>query len=212
MQYLEREGLLFNSYLTGDPMYDAFLFYSARLDPSEIKLTSFNEDQISLPGKYYYLTCHREENTWTPGTLRQILEAMNSLDAPTIYPLHPRNRSTALELQRQYKLENIYMIKPIGYLESIQLTCGAEKIVTDSGGVQREALLAGQQCVTLLDFVVWPETMRGGWNRLCKPEKSEIIRKLAEEPSEEADATAFGDGHAAEKIAEVLRDVPLTVK
>lgn len=94
---------------------------------------------------------------------------MNSLSCPTIYPVHPRNKERALRICKGKNYNNIILVEPIGYLKSISLVNNAKKIVTDSGGLQREAFFAGKKCVTVLDFVLWPETMVGNRNQLAKP-------------------------------------------
>ena len=112
-----------------------------------------------LPDKFYYLTCHRQENTKEDETLTQILRAMESLDHPCVYPVHPRNRERAERIVMQQSFKNIILCQPVGYLMSVYLTNNCEKIETDSGGLQREAFFAGKQCVTVFDYVAWPETM-----------------------------------------------------
>ncbi len=203
LEFLEREGLGEKSYLVGDPMYDAFLYYSRRLTGDETcEILDFSGNKVTLPREYYYMTCHRQENTDTDEKLDGIFSAMESLDAPTVYPVHPRNHDRAERLCSERKYKNIILTEPVGYKASIALVNGAKKIVTDSGGVQREAFFAGKQCVTVLDFVVWPETMKGGCNRLAKPERDDILEKLASEPVFDETYRPFGDGRSAEKIVE----------
>ena len=94
----------------------------------------------------------------------------------------------------------------MGYQTSISLVNKAEKIVTDSGGVQREAFFAGKPCVTVLDFVVWPETMHDGCNVLAKPDKEDILAKLQRQVSFDPAYRPFGDGHSAEKIVGIIKE------
>ena len=105
-------------------------------------------------------------------------------------------------LRKHY--QNIIQTLPVGYKTSISLVNKAEKIVTDSGGVQREAFFAGKPCVTALDFVVWPETMHDGCNVLAKPEKEDILAKLRREVVFDPTYQPFGDGHSAEKIVKII--------
>ncbi len=204
MEFLKREGLEQNSCLTGDPMYDAFLFYTNRLDGSELtELEDFSETPLKLPETFYYMTCHRQENTDTDEKLDQIFQAMDALDAPTVYPVHPRNHDRAARLVKQYK--NILLAHPVGYLCSLSLVNRAKKVVTDSGGLQREAFFARKPCVTVFDYVGWPETMVNNCNQLAKPDKTDILQKLSANitfPS----ACPFGDGHSAEKIVEKIKE------
>ena len=140
MDFLMREGLGDTATVVGDPMYDAFLYYTSRLDGSELQeLTDFSGKTVSLPEQFYYMTCHRQENTDTDEKLDGIFSAMESLDAPVIYPVHPRNHDRAERLCQEKEYRNIMLTLPIGYKASISLVNRAKKIVTDSGGVQREA-------------------------------------------------------------------------
>lgn len=204
MMELKHEGLDSRAYLVGDPMYDAFEKYSRIMNVHDIKLDLLDGGQVNAPDFYYYLTCHREENTTNEEALLEIFKAMDSLDAPVIYPVHPRNKERALRLQNQYHFKNIVLSEPVGYLESTALVRNAKKIVTDSGGLQREAFFAGKQCVTVLDFVVWPETMVDNRNQLSKPIAEEILEKLDAEQKIRGGYYPFGDGHAAVKIVELL--------
>lgn len=201
--FLAKEGLEEKTHIVGDPMYDAFLYYGSRLTEKDRNaLSSFDGESIPRPDEFYYLTCHRQENTDTDDKLREILKAMNSLDAPTIYPVHPRNKDRALRVSED--LKNIILTQPVGYLTSISLVNGAKKIVTDSGGLQREAFFAEKQCVTVLDFVVWPETMVDNRNQLSAPDKDAILAKLDKKQSIDKSYKPFGNGHSGEKIVELL--------
>lgn len=203
-EFLRKEGITDTAYVVGDPMYDAFLYYSAKVgnDIPE-KLTDLNGQGIDLPEHFYYMTCHREENAGTDKTLTEILEAMNSLEYPTIYPVHPRNRARVQRIVETEKLEHIICCEPVGYLMSVYLVNHSEKIVTDSGGLQREAFFAKKQCVTVFDYVVWPETMKDNRNQLAKPDKEDILTKLNKEQVLQEDYS-FGDGKSYQKIVEKI--------
>lgn len=203
MDCLAKENLLTNAYLVGDPMYDAFVYYSGK--PADMTLTSLDGQGVSLPDHFQFLTCHREENTSDAATLTEILTAMQALPYPTLYPVHPRNRKLAQALEAGGQFPSIRFVEPVGYLTSIALIQQAAQVVTDSGGVQREAFFAGVQCVTVLDFVCWPETMTNGRNQLAKPERSDILDKLLTPMTIDPAYQPFGDGHACEKICDVLR-------
>lgn len=204
MQSMEQEGLLSRGKMVGDPMYDAFIEYSQKIAIQDVKLTLLAGGEASAPDTYYYLTCHREENTNDDAALLEIFNAMNALDAPTVYPVHPRNKARAKRLQETYGFENLILCEPVGYLESIALVNSAKKIVTDSGGLQREAFFAGKKCVTILNFVCWPETMIDNRNELSEPVAEMILEKLKHEQRVDQTYCPFGDGHAAEKIVESL--------
>ena len=201
---LGKENLGERSLFVGDPMYDAFRIYSEKLNVKSIRLRTFAGEGISVPETFYYLTCHREENTKEDGTLLEILRAMETLDAPTVYPVHPRNKGRAFQLQKAHNLQNVLLVEPVGYLESTCLVRHAVKIITDSGGLQREAFFAGKKCVTVFDVPIWPETMVNHRNDLTRPKAEEILQKLELEQHIDNDYRPFGDGHAAEKIVRAL--------
>ncbi len=201
---MANEGLQGRGLLVGDPMFDAFLQYSNKVDPEEIQLKLLEGGGREVPSQYYYLTCHREENTGRDEDLLEIFKATDLLDAETVYPVHPRNKSRALRLIKEYHFPNIILTEPVGYLESICLVNHAKKIITDSGGLQREAFYAEKKCVTILDFVCWPETMVDGRNELSQPNAEEIIEKLGHPQKIEQKYQPFGDGHASEKIVDAM--------
>lgn len=152
VDFLRREGFSDSVHLVGDPMYDAFCYYSARLEGSVLEeLTDLTGAPAHLPDSFYYMTCHRQENTDTDQKLEQIFQAMDCLDAPTIYPVHPRNQERAARLRQAGGYHNIHLIQPVGYRASIAMVHRAKKIVTDSGGLQREAFFAQKPCVTVFD-------------------------------------------------------------
>jgi len=205
--FLKNEGITKNVHFVGDPMFDAFKFYSVKvLERTPENLIGLENERIDVPSKFYYITCHREENTGTDKAITEILSAMNSLECPTIYPVHPRNQERVKHLKQQYNFNNVILCKPVGYFTSIFFVLNARKIVTDSGGLQREAFFAKKQCVTVFDHIVWPETMEGNWNQLSSPDKEEILQKLYEPIESEQQGEPFGNGHSAEKIVRIMED------
>lgn len=201
---LKKEGLGERSYCVGNIMYDSFLHF-ADLSWDNPNIIDFNGKSVTVPSEYYYMTCHRQENTYSDEPLTEILLAMNSLDAPTIYPVHPRNLDRAKRVCDNNKFNNIILTQPVGYLDSVHLTKNAKKIVTDSGGLQCEAFYAGVQCVFVLDFVVWPETMVDNRNQLAKANHKDILDKLNKKQTIDPNYQPFGDGHTAEKIGEIIK-------
>ena len=205
MEFLAKEGIGERSTLVGDPMFDAFVYYGNLVtDEHKNALIDFDGNIVKRPEEFYYLTCHRQENTDTDEKLAEILKAMNSLDAPTVYPVHPRNRTAVERVCKQYNFKNIIVIQPVGYLTSISLVNGAKKIVTDSGGLQREAFFAEKQCVTVFDHVIWPETMVDNRNQLATPLAEDILKKLSAVQTVDPEYKPFGDGHSGEIIVEIL--------
>lgn len=203
MQGLSKEGIADRGKLVGDPMYDAFLSYRNKANSIAPTLNLLNGEKSEVPREYYYLTCHREENT-DDEKLNQIFMAMEEFGVKVVYPVHPRNKDRAIRLQRKNGYTNLLLSEPVGYLESIHLVDHAKKIVTDSGGLQREAFFAGKQCVTVLDFVSWPETMINNRNQLARAEKQDIINKLEAEQFIDLSYKPFGDGNASKKIVDSM--------
>ena len=193
VENLRREGITEGVHNVGDLMYDALLYYGDRLKKPD-----------GIPERYYLMTCHREENT-SDKTLQQIFEAMQSLGAPTVYPVHPRNKERAARIKKAGEFPDVLLFEPVGYLESLYLVKNAIKVVTDSGGLQREAWFYDVPCVTLLDHPPWPETMDGNWNQLSPPTKEEMLSKLSITPDDSKKDNPFGDGNAAQKITELLK-------
>ncbi len=202
---LVREGLGDRAYNVGNIMYDSFLLFADR-PWDHPRVLDFNNNPVDIPSEYYYMTCHRQENTYSDKPLTEILAAMNSLDAPTIYAVHPRNHERAKRICEKEQYKHIILTQPVGYSDSVHLTKNAKKIVTDSGGLQCEAFYAGIQCVFVLDYVVWPETMVGNRNQLAKANQDDILEKLAANQSIDPSYKPFGDGHAAEKICDIIRE------
>lgn len=204
MDFLKKEGISENSYVVGDPMYDAFLYYSNKVkDSIPEELIGLDGSKIEMPAEFYYMTCHREENAGNDGPLTEILSAANSLDAPCIYPVHPRNKQRVKRIMNCNSFQNIIICEPVGYLMSVYLVNHSKKIITDSGGLQREAFFAGRQCVTIFNYVVWPETMVNNRNQLSRPVAKEILDRL-ERVQQVTDEAPFGDGNSASIILKYI--------
>ena len=200
---LKLEHLADKGLFVGDTMYDAFRYYSARA-ALPAQLMGLDAKEHPVPERFYYLTCHREENTADAHALTEILRAMEQLDAPVLYPVHPRNKERAQQICAAQHFSNTLLAEPVGYLESLALLQHAQKVVTDSGGLQREAFFAGVQCVTVLDLNMWPETLVGNRNQLAKAQADNILCKLQAVQTVEKGYQPFGDGNAAEKIVAAM--------
>ncbi len=209
MEFLEREGIAASSYLTGDPMYDAFLYYTDRLDGSELsELRDLDGRPVSPPETIYYTTIHHIQllDGGEGENINQILRAMEVLDAPAIYPVHPRNQERVRRLFEKGGYRNTILVQPVGYKSSISLVKRAKKIITDSGGLQREAFFAKKPCVTVSKYVSWPETMVNKYNQLARPDRADILEKLGAEVVFDPAYQPFGDWHSAEKIVERIEE------
>lgn len=207
---LAKEGVVDNVYNVGDVMCDALFYYKKIADKRfhDLSMLKFiiDDAEISKIGNYYYLaTIHRAENTDGSDSLKKILTAFEQLDAPVIFPVHPRTKPLVKELTAKCNFKNIRFVEPVGYLEMIYLSSHAKKIVTDSGGLQKEAYLLGVQCVTVREQTEWVETLNGGFNILAHPDTDDILNKVRNTVCDEnARKPYYGDGHASKKICELL--------
>lgn len=201
---LEHEGIFYHVYNTGDLMFDALLYYGQKMKPlSNLDITDLEGNPISIPDIYYLLTCHREENTGTDNALIEIFSSLEEEANYTVYPVHPRNRKRVEKLVNS-RFKKIILIQPVGYLTSLYLIKNAKKIITDSGGLQREAWFYDRPCITLLDRPVWPETLDGNMNQLCPADQKELSKRLSTVPNFSQKGNAFGDGNAAQKMVDIL--------
>jgi UDP-N-acetylglucosamine 2-epimerase len=202
---LEREGLGKRARLTGDVMLDAFLAFS----PKASALEFYRELGVSKP--YILVTLHRAENVDRPETLRTILENLNSVseELPVVFPIHPRTMKRVAEYGLEGYItqrETMRVISPVGYLRSLSLLLNCALVITDSGGLQKEAFFARKPCITLRDRTEWPETLEQGANRLVPSAcgLAEAIRFIIENPPDVPEAGAFGNGNAGMLIAEAI--------
>ena len=193
-------------HLVGDVMYDASLLFGEKADRTSRVLDTVG----AKPGEYVLATVHRAENTDTPGRLESILEGLCGVarSLPVVFPVHPRTRAAIESRGLAGKAAPLRLIDPVGYLDMIVLEKRARAIVTDSGGVQKEAFMYGVPCVTIRGETEWPETLEAGANRLVGADAGRIEQAVAsagENGAPRADARAFyGDGRASFKIAAAL--------
>jgi UDP-N-acetylglucosamine 2-epimerase len=184
----------------GDVMYDALLRNQWMASQSLSILPDLHVEK----GKYALATVHRAANTDDANRLKSILDALGSLPMPVIFPVHPRTRffidQAGLSAQ-----SNVSFIKPIGPIGIVELLEHANCLLTDSGGMQKEAYLLGVRCITLREETEWVETVEAGWNRLAGVDAN-LIRELFEgwHPTGERPAL-YGDGHAADEICRILQ-------
>jgi UDP-N-acetylglucosamine 2-epimerase len=158
-----------------------------------------------LPDKGYLLvTVHRAANTDDPARLRAIVAALNALDEPVIFPVHPRTRA-ALAAGLPLR-PHVRAIDPVGPLDMLRLEQGARLILTDSGGVQKEAYWLAVPCLTLRDETEWVETVAHGWNVLVGTDPARIIAAVATFAPPGTPPPLYGTGHAAEAIAAILEE------
>jgi len=197
---LRREGITRGVHLVGDVMLDMLL----RALPAARDTRAVDQCGVTS-GEYYLATVHRAENTDDPARLLALMDAFESLDAPVILPLHPRTRKALERIGwTRGARSSVRTIEPVGYLEMIALEESARAILTDSGGVQKEAFFVRRPCVTLREETEWPETLTGGWNQLAGTDPRAIREALRRTPDNSVELSAFGDGRAAERMAALL--------
>ena len=202
---LADEGITKGVRQTGDVMYDCVLFYTQKTKTIEQKTLQ----KLNVRSKSYTLTTiHRAENTDDPRRLSAIVEALNEIardDCPVLLPLHPRTVGYLEKYQLKFS-KRVNVIPPVSYLEMVALENNARMIITDSGGVQKEAYFHAVPCITLRDETEWVETVESGWNTLTGADRQKIIAAVVENKhlQDITPTSIYGDGHAAHAIAHIL--------
>lgn len=196
---LKAEGLRRGVHRVGDVMMDAVLQNLERAEGLGLR-------EYPAPRSYYLATLHRQENVDDPRRLAAILSALGALPHPTLLPLHPRTRERLGRLGPR-TTGALTLRPPASYLEMLLLVRNARAVLTDSGGLQKEAFILGTPCVTLRDTTEWVETLEAKANRLVGADRSRIVRavrSLESRPRALGSARIYGRGDAAERIAEVI--------
>ena len=208
---LKKEGITSGVVNTGDIMYDSLLKYSNIANQKYSNGVWFDEITMEngrikrlFEKEYYLATIHRAENTDFQVKLFNILKAFRELDKPVLLPLHPRTMKIIENLD--VDLNNLVIIKPVGYLLMLYLTSHAYMVATDSGGLQKEAYLLKTPCTTLREQTEWIETLNNGWNVLSHIDVEEIKSKVQRELKclTQPQTNFFGDGNAAIKICKAI--------
>jgi UDP-N-acetylglucosamine 2-epimerase (non-hydrolysing) len=201
VETLASEGITDGVYETGDVTYDALL----RARDEVRSLSSIVEDLGYEDGEYVLATVHRAANTDDPDKVAGIMDALADAPLPVVLPAHPRTVN-ALEREGRYDdtAAAIDLIDPVGYLDFVRLLVGAQRVATDSGGVQKEAFYLDTPCVTLRDRTEWAETVDAGGNVLVGADADRIDRALSTPPTAASDRAPYGDGHAARRIVDAL--------
>ena len=196
----------------GDVMYDSILYYSGIAEKKSkiMKRLGFLTPNSELGSPNYYLvTLHRAENTDHPKRLKSIFRALAEIaeDCPVILPLHPRTKKMIETHRLVRETKGIQLIDPVSYLDMLKLEKHAKVILTDSGGVQKEAYWFRVPCITLRDETEWMETIRGGWNVLVGSRTKSIVEEVRHRAGRKPPSGGmgvFGDGKASEKIVQVI--------
>ncbi len=201
---LEAEGVCQGVYLVGDVMLDTARFFAENIDSSET-LDTF---EVERDG-YYFATVHRAGNSDSKANLGAIVEAFAQMDKPVLWAVHPRTLKNLEDfglLSKVEAAETIRMIPPVSYLETIGLLRAATALLTDSGGMQKEAYFFGVPCITLREETEWVETVELGWNTLVGADTDRILSAAASIQRPLSRPSVYGDGHAAEAIVAALEE------
>ncbi len=193
---LKNEGIKNNSYFTGDTMYEVLL----KIKPSKSILSNLG----IRPKEYYFATIHRQENTDNLKRLKTLIKSLSKLDRIVIFPLHPRTKKSASSTKNDYG--NIMFIDPVNFKNSISLQQNSIMILTDSGGIQKEAYYLKIPCLTLRSKTEWPETVASGWNKLVDCQEKKILKCSRETVLPKKHPNYFGNGDASIKIVQIIKE------
>lgn len=223
VENLKKESIVEGVYNVGDVMLDCILENKeialkkipykeciSKLEPySDIRFENIASISEIQEMKYYLATIHRAENTDCIEKLSNIIEGFEALDLPVLFLVHPRTINIIRSYLNHLSYKNILFVKPVSYFQMILLMSNANKIITDSGGIQKEAYFLRIPCVTLREQTEWIETLDGGWNLLCQTDKNDIINKVqnTHTNSKVFENNYFGNGKATEKIIRIIENV-----
>jgi len=200
---LGKEGITEGVHLVGDVMVDALKYYWKMAREKSRILEELGLEK----GKYVVITVHRPGNTDSKDSMSNIIEALGQSGKITVFPVHPRT----MKYMREYGIcdnipSNVKLIQPVGYLDMLRLMGDAEKILTDSGGIQKEAYMLEVPCITLRMNTEWVETLGDGWNVLVGADSKKIVKALNEFKPRDRKKDIFGNGFACEKIREIINN------
>ena len=203
MDNLEREHVPGERHLVGDVMADVSLAFG----PIALERSTALADHGLEPGEYVLATAHRAGNVDDPARLERLVTLLEAVPGPCVLPLHPRTAARLGEFGLRRRLdeaEGVRLLPPLGYLDFMRLAMDARAVLTDSGGVQKEAYLLGVRCVTLRETTEWVETVEAGWNTLVGLDREAALAALeAPAPAGER-PELYGGGKAASRIVDVL--------
>jgi UDP-N-acetylglucosamine 2-epimerase len=196
---LEREGARGETHLVGDVMADVSLTFR---DVAAERSTILRDLELEA-GSFLVVTAHRAGNVDPPERLGRLVTLLEALPPPVVFPIHPRTRGRLEDAGLLDRLDGLRVVPPLGYLDFVELARHARAVLTDSGGVQKEAYLLGVPCVTLRDTTEWVETVQAGWNVLVDLDRDAALAALERRPPAER-PELFGGGHASDRVCEVV--------
>jgi len=210
VENLRREAVAGHVELVGDVMVDVAM----AIQPQARERADLVEARGLHPGEYLLATAHRAGNVDDPDRLRRLVELLVGLPLPVLLPLHPRTAARLRDAgltQRLAAAPGVTLTEPLGYFELTALLCQARAAVTDSGGLQKEAYLAGVPCITLRANTEWTETVELGWNVLVDLDVQQALAALERAVPEAAPPPVYGDGHAGERVVAALTTLAPTL-
>ncbi|KJJ84404.1 UDP-n-acetylglucosamine 2-epimerase [Candidatus Omnitrophus magneticus] len=204
VENLKKENIINGVYFTGDIMFELVM---KSLNIAREKSGIMRSLGLQ-PKEYFLATVHRESNTDTRKNIDSIISSFGDLNKKVIFPIHPRAKKMLQMFGLIKKLENmdnVKVIEPVGYLDMILLENNAAKILTDSGGVQKEAYFLKVPCVTLRENTEWVETLEGGWNVLTGADSEKIVQSAGLSREMPPQKNYYGDGDTSSRIAQILK-------
>lgn len=202
VENLAKEGITRGVHLVGDVMLDTARFF-AENGNDEATLAAFGLE----PGSYYLATVHRAATSDSGQRLGAVIDGFSALDRPVLWAVHPRTRKNITQLGLEGRLadaSNVRTVPPVSYNDTIALLRNSAGLLTDSGGMQKEAYFLGVPCVTLREETEWVETVELGWNRLVGTDVRAIADAVVAMDRPAVRPDVYGDGHAAEATVAVL--------
>lgn len=201
MKHLKKEGLAKKAYLVGDIMYDALL---CNIDIAERKSKILGKLNL-IRENYYLVTIHRPSNTDNKNNLSNILKALANLDNKVVFPIHPRTKKFIKKYKLNYNKKNVVIIDAVGYLDILILAKYAKKVLTDSGGLQKEAFYLKKNVIVLREESEWEELIKSNMSKLAGSDKGKIIKYTLEKPCYKKNFYPYGRGDTAQKIIKILK-------
>lgn len=199
---LSKEGINTGVHYVGDVMYDAMLYYTKLAKCKSTIVERLNLSHV----EFVLATCHRSENTDHPHHLKNIMNALEKIakDMKVIFPLHPRTRDCLNRYGINYQLTNVVTLHPLSFLDMIILEQSAKVVLTDSGGIQKEAFFCKVPCVTMRNETEWVETVTSGWNQLVGIDPDRIYSAVIQAKKGHHNDSPYGDGNASARIMSLL--------
>jgi UDP-N-acetylglucosamine 2-epimerase len=186
---LNKEGISKNIFNVGDVMFD---MVKLAFDKGYLKNNSLDP--------FYYITLHRPYNVDEKERLEVLLDVINSLDKKAVFSIHPRTKNKMKQFNMSFEnYKNIEFIDPVSYFENINYIYNSAGLITDSGGMQKEAYWLKKKCITMRPETEWVETLENGWNTLVFDNPNELLEFIGQKPGFHMDE-AYGDGNASDNI------------